>query len=117
MRRWNDGDRELDPAEIHPDVVVYSALTGDEFRGTSRVVKWMTEIDEQFEVWDTTIEEIRDASGDRLLVLGSVHFRGRTSGVEIDQPMGWIWEFQGDRVSAMHNFVGHDAAFEAAGPA
>jgi ketosteroid isomerase-like protein len=115
FERWNAGEREVDTAEIHPDAVVYSAMTGNEFQGHDAVLEWMAEIDEQFEDWKLTIEEIRSASGDRLLVLGSVHFRGRASGVEFDQPLGWLYEFDAGRVIALRNIVGHDAAIEAAG--
>jgi ketosteroid isomerase-like protein len=113
--RWNTGERVIDPEEIHPDAVVYSAMTGDTFRGLDGVRRWMAEIDEQFEDWALTIDEIRSAADDRLLVLGGVHFRGRSSGVEFDQPMGWLVDFKGERISALHNVVGHDAAIEAAG--
>jgi ketosteroid isomerase-like protein len=113
--RWNAGDRELPPDEIHPDAVVHSAMTGNTFKGADGIREWMEEIDEQFDDWRLTIEEVRDVSADRLLVLGGVHFRGRSSGVEFDQPMGWLYEFEGDRAIALHNFTGHDAAIEAAG--
>ena len=113
--RWNAGERELDPDEIRDDAVVYSAMTGNTFRGLDGVRRWMAEIDEQFEDWLLTIEEIRGIADDRLLVLGGVHFRGRSSGVEFDQAMGWLVDFDGNRVSALHNIVGHDAAIEAAG--
>jgi ketosteroid isomerase-like protein len=113
--RWNTGERVIDPEEIHPDAVVYSAMTADTFRGLDGVRRWMAEIDEQFEDWVLTIDEIRSAADDRLLVLGGVHFRGRSSGVEFDQPMGWLVDFEGERISALHNIVGHDAAIEAAG--
>jgi ketosteroid isomerase-like protein len=113
--RWNTGERVIDPEEIHPAAVVYSAMTADTFRGLDGVRRWMAEIDEQFEDWVLTIDEIRSGADDRLLVLGGVHFRGRSSGVEFDQPMGWLVDFEGERISALHNVVGHDAAIEAAG--
>jgi ketosteroid isomerase-like protein len=117
FKRWNAGERDVDPAQVHPDAIVYSAMTGNEFHGRDAVLEWMGEIDEQFEDWQLTIDEIRNVPGDRLLALGSVHFRGRASGVEFDQPMGWLYEFDGDRISVLRNIVGHDAAIEAAGPA
>jgi ketosteroid isomerase-like protein len=113
--RWNQGVRDIPPEEIHPDAVVYSAMTGDTFRGLDGVRRWMAEIDEQFEDWMLTIEEVREVPGDRLLVLGEVHFRGRASGVEFDQAMGWLIEFEAARITALHNIVGHEAAIEAAG--
>ena len=113
--RWNSGDREIDHQQIHPDVVVYSAMTGDTFRGREGVKRWMAEIDEQFEDWRLSIDEIRDVADDRLLELGSVHFRGRSSGVEFDQAMGWLVDFKDGLACGLHNIVGHDAAIEAAG--
>ena len=113
--RWNNGDRELDPEEIHPDAVVISAMTGDTFRGLEGIKRWMAEIDEQFDEWRLTIEEMRSVTSDCLLVLGQVHFRGRSSGAEFDQPIGWLVDFEGDLITSLHNFAGHDAAIEAAG--
>jgi ketosteroid isomerase-like protein len=113
--RWNAGVRELDPDEIHEDAVVYSAMTGDTFRGIDGIRRWMAEIDEQFDEWRLTIDEIRSVVDDRLLVLGAVHFRGRASGAEFDQPMGWLVDFEGDLITALHNIAGHDSAIEAAG--
>lgn len=113
--RWNAGDRTVPTEEIHPDAVVYSAMTGDTFRGAEAIRTWMSEIDDQFDDWKLKIDEFRDVSGDRLLVLGEVHFRGRSSGVVFDQPMGWLFEFEGDRAIALRNFAEHDAAIEAAG--
>jgi ketosteroid isomerase-like protein len=113
--RWNDGDRTLPEEEIHPDAVVRSAMTGDTFRGVEEVRAWMAEIDEQFEDWVLSIEEVRSIDDDRLLVLGAVHFRGRASGVEFDQPMGWIFGFKDDLIYSLHNFTGQEAAIEAAG--
>jgi ketosteroid isomerase-like protein len=113
--RWNRGDRDLNPEELHPDAVVHSAMTADTFRGLDGVRRWMAEIDEQFDDWLLTIEEVRDVPGDRLLALGEIHFRGRASGVEFDQPMGWLIEFEAARITALHNIVGHEAAIEAAG--
>jgi hypothetical protein len=115
FERWNSGVRELPPDEIDPDAVVYSAMTGDTFRGVDRIRRWMGEIDEQFDEWVLTIDEIRSVSSERLLVLGAVHFRGRASGAEFDQPMGWLVDFEGELVAALHNIAGHDAAIEAAG--
>jgi ketosteroid isomerase-like protein len=115
FERWNAGDRELPPEEIHPDAVVYSAMTGHTFHGTDGIRDWMAEIDDQFEDWQLRIDEIRAVSADRMLALGTVHFRGRASGVEFDQPMGWVYDFEGDRVIGLRNIVGHDAAIEAAG--
>ena len=58
FERWNRGDREIDPAETDPEAEIHSAMTGFTYRGYDGVRKWMEEIDEQFDSWRISIEEI-----------------------------------------------------------
>jgi ketosteroid isomerase-like protein len=111
--RWNAGDRESHMGEIAEDFVVESVLTGRTFEGPAGLADWMAEIDESFESWRTWIDEVREVTTDRYLVLGGVHLRGRGSGVEFDQPIGWVVDFSGDRVARLRNLADHDAAIAA----
>ena len=113
--RWNAGERELNSQVVHPNVVVHSALTNASYRGFDGVRRWMAEIDDQFEEWHLSVEEFRDASQERLLGLGTIHFRGRASGVEFDQPMAWLLTFEGQRLTDMRTIPDHDQGLEAAG--
>ncbi len=114
FERWNHGDREIDPTAVDPDAEVHSAMTRATYRGYGGVKDWMAEIDDQFDSWRLSVEEMRDLSGDRILVLGSVHFRGRGSGVEFDQPIGWIITFAGERIRDFRIFPDHESARNAA---
>jgi ketosteroid isomerase-like protein len=115
FRRWNAGERELDPEEVASDAVLYSAMTGNTYRGHAELKAWMAEIDGQFDSWELTADEFRGVDPDLLMGLGQVHFRGRASGVEFDQPIGWLVRFDGNCITEMRTFSGHDAAREAAG--
>jgi ketosteroid isomerase-like protein len=115
FRRWNAGERDLDPTEVASDAVLYSAMTGNTYRGHDELKAWMAEIDDQFDSWELTADEFRAVDQDQLVALGQVHFRGRSSGVEFDQPIGWLVRFDGDRITEMRTFSGHDAAREAGG--
>jgi hypothetical protein len=114
--RWNAGER--DPSAIGAGLaegfVLESALTGRVFHGRQGLIDWMAEIDDNFGAWRIRIEEIRAAGPDRFLILGSVHMRGRGSGVELDQPIGWVIEFEGELTRRLRNFASHEAAIEAA---
>ena len=112
---WNSGEREVDARDAHPEIVVRSALTNAEYHGHNGMRAWMAEIDDQFGDWHLSIDQIKDASEDRVLVLGTVHVRGRTSGVEFDQPMGWLLTFAGEQVIELRNIPSHPQALEAAG--
>lgn len=114
FNRWNAGTRVVDPQLLHEDVVVHSEMTKTTYRGHDGVRRWMAEIDDQFDGWHSTIDEIREAPGERLLVLGAIHFRGRSSGVESDQPMAWLLTFAGDQVTELRTIHGHARALEAA---
>jgi ketosteroid isomerase-like protein len=115
FERWNHGDREIDPVTIDPDAEVHSAMTRAIYRGYGGIKDWMAEIDEQFDSWRLTVEEMRDLPNDHVLALGSVHFRGRGSGVEFDQPIAWLIAFAGQRITEMRIFPDHATALEAAG--
>jgi ketosteroid isomerase-like protein len=113
--RWNSGEREINASDAHPDIVIRSAMTNAEYHGYDGWRSWIAEIDDQFGDWHLSIDQIQDASEDQILVLGTVHVRGRTSGVEFDQPMGWLLRFAGERVIELQNIPDHAQALEAAG--
>jgi ketosteroid isomerase-like protein len=114
FERWNHGDRDIDPATVAPDAEVHSAMTRATYRGYDGIKDWMAEIDEQFESWQISVEKISDLADDRAVALGSVRFRGRASGVEFEQPIGWIFRFVGRRVAEMRVFPDHASARSAA---
>ena len=51
----------------------------------------------------------------RVVVLGRVRLRGKESGVEVDQPHGWLVEFQDGMVFRFQHFARPHEALEAAG--
>ena len=113
--RWNAGEREIDHLEVHHDLVFHSGLTNATYHGHDGLLRWMAEIDDQFEEWHSFIDELRDAAKERLLVLGTIHLQGRASGVEFDQPMAWLLTFAGDQVTEIRTIPDHTQALEAAG--
>jgi ketosteroid isomerase-like protein len=113
--RWNAGEREVDPEIVHPDMVVHSAMTKATYQGYEGVRRWIAEIDEQFDDWSLAIDQYREAPEGRLLALGTVHVRGRTSGVEFDQPMAVLFAFAGERLIELTTIPDHAQALAAAG--
>jgi ketosteroid isomerase-like protein len=115
FERWNAGEREVDPDIAHPDIVICSAMTNAEYHGYDGLRSWIAEIDDQFEDWRLSIDRFRNASDGRLLALGAVHVRGRTSGVEFDQPMALLLTFADERLIELRTIPDHAEALEAAG--
>ena len=101
FERWNSGDREIDAATIAQDAEIHSAMTNSTYHGYGGIKDWMVEIDDQFDSWQLSIDEIRELGEDRLLTLGKVHIRGRSSGIEFDQEVAWVFVFRGRKVVEM----------------
>jgi ketosteroid isomerase-like protein len=112
--RWNSGDRTISDDLFDPELVIYSALTGDVYRGTHQVRRWQQEIDQQFDRWEISAESVEELEPDRFLVLGRIKMRGRESGMPLDQAAGWILELREGRLVSLRNYIGHAAAREAA---
>ena len=91
-------------------------MTGNTYHGHEALRGWMAEIDDQFDSWEVSTEKVRSVDPELLIVLGQVHFRGRASGVEFDQPVGWLIRFDGGRIAELRTYSSHDAAIDAAEP-
>lgn len=117
FERWNRGDRDPRTEDIHPDFELVSSLTelsGKPYRGLDGFRQWVRDMDSAFEQWQIRADDIR-AAGDSLLVLGGFQVRGRGSGVKLDQPVAWIYEFEQGKVRHMHVYRDRAEALRAIG--
>jgi len=116
--RWNAGDHEAPLDEIHPDAevrtVIGGAFSGEPFRGHEGVREWLIGLDENFDRWEIAIGRILE-HGDVVVLLGDIRARGRGSGVELDQAVGWMIRFRDGKFSRMQPFFTHEEALAAGG--
>jgi hypothetical protein len=105
-RRWNEGEREFNAEIIDREIVIHSALTGQVFEGADGVTRWVAEIDDQFEAWELSIDELEPLGSDRFAVRGSVRARGRTSGLDLDQRITWRIVLRDGRLLVLENTLG-----------
>ena len=112
-RRWNAGERSPDADEFDTGIEVHSALAKNVYSGREGLAAWISEIDEQFEAWELGIDELRPTGPDGYVVHGSIRARGRTSGLDLDEPASWLVDLREGRLSRLRNFIG-PAAREAA---
>ncbi len=102
---------------LDPDVEwvpILAVLEGRVYRGHKDVRRWVEDLDSDWEFFEVYHEEVRDF-GDRVLIFGHWHARGRASGVESEQPGVWLYKIKGGKVVLMHTFTDRDEALEAAG--
>src|SRR6185503_15306835 len=71
-----------------------SAVEGA-YRGHDGVRRFMADNVENFEKFEPNYPDIRDL-GDRVLAIGTIHVRGRGSGVETDIPAAGIATFNAE---------------------
>ncbi len=118
MERWNSGDRSVPLDEIHPAVEIRTnigdAFQGEPFRGHEGARQWLAALDENFETWEIVMDEVHER-GDLVVVLGWVNARGRGSGVELEQKVGWVYVFSGDRMIRLDTYYDHAQAAAAGG--
>ena len=116
FERWNAGRDPLWFVEnSQPGVEIfsrYAEVEGQPFVGAVGVQRWIREINESFEVYDAHADDLREV-GDSVLALGSVRFRGRGSGIEMEQEMGWVFDFQDGKFSQMLFYDTHAEALKA----
>jgi ketosteroid isomerase-like protein len=91
-----------------------SAVEGA-YRGHDGIRRFMADNSENFEKFEPNYPEVRDL-GDRVLAIGTIHVRGRGSGVETDIPAAGIATFNEEgRIVRWEDFRERHLALQAAG--
>ncbi len=118
FERWNRREHESLLEDIDPEVVINVASAqlsgGQPYRGHDGYREWTATMEESFEVWQIRPEVFRER-GDKVVVLGHMHLRGRGSGVELDQQTGWLIEVRNGKMTRFQSFLSHEEALAASG--
>ena len=93
------------------------AQTEGAFIGPHGMRRFLADTAETFDLFKATYPDIRDLGDGRLLALGTLRVRGRTSGVESDVPLAVVAEFRGGRLVRFKDYGDERLALEAAGGA
>jgi ketosteroid isomerase-like protein len=116
---WNRGDVDAWVEPAHPDVEFFSEVAR-RMEGAETVSRGVAELrqfwDDWHAVWNLRIEfaEIRDL-GDTVLALGRIRARGESSGVHLEQPVAYVFEFEGGLARRVRAYLDPQLALEAVG--
>ena len=121
LEGWNRGDVDAWLEGAHPEIEWLSEIVrrveGEEtvYRGADEMRRYW---DEWHSVWDMTIElsETRDL-GDTVLAFAQLRTRGRASGIDVGQPVAFVFEFEGALARRVRAYLDPQQAIEAAGRA
>jgi ketosteroid isomerase-like protein len=117
IEAWNAGDRERMLEWLDPEVEIRTLraqLEGAPYRGHEGYRKGIADFEEDWENVRFALGEIRERS-EFVVSLVNVQSRARASGIELDVPLAWVWEFREGRVVRLESFSDPADAFRAAG--
>ena len=114
---WNRGDRESwmalwdEEAEFYP---LRAQLEGEAYWGYEGMKRFLSEVAEDWDEVRFEIDETRDA-GEQVVGIGRFRARGRTSGVDLNVPLGVFSRVRRGKIVYARLFSEPAAALEAAG--
>ena len=65
-------------------------------------------------MWQVDPESFEE-HGDTVVILGQMHLRGRGSGVELDQEVGWLVDVHEGKMTRFQAFLSHEETRAASG--
>jgi ketosteroid isomerase-like protein len=117
FRIWNTREFEALIPFVTEDVVwrpaTMTAVEGGSFEGVDGLRQFFDEWDRTWRVWEVEPREIREV-GNHVLVLGHVHAEGRESGLALDQPAAYLFEFRDGLLARGTTYFDLDEAIAAA---
>jgi ketosteroid isomerase-like protein len=122
VTRWFDAFNARDLNRMQelsePDLRFHPMLIADVgeevIEGTEAPERIIAQADSGWTGMRIAYEEARQV-GDRVLVLGRLQARGRSSRLDIDIPAGWVFEVRGERVRELLAFPDPETARATAG--
>ena len=111
------GDPEKVIAAIDPGFAMDLVAVGGQpahYDGASGIREFFRDVEEDWESFRFDATDLRDL-GDRVLVLGDVHGRGRASGIDVEAKWAYIVGVREGKVAGLRGFLDQGEALEAAG--
>jgi ketosteroid isomerase-like protein len=116
---WNRGDADAWLQAAHPEIEFSSEIL-KRLEGDETVLRSPAELrrfwDEWHSVWNLAIDvsDIRDL-GDTVVALGRIRARGKASGIDLEGPVAYVFEFDGSLARKVRAYLDQSQALEAVG--
>ena len=106
---------ELDPeVEWHPAMQALVGGNATVYRGPEGVREMMRDFYDTFADIQLEVLEAREA-GDRVVLIGHLHVRGKVSGVDADSPAAYVVSLSNGKVIRVRTYLDPNEALDAAG--
>jgi len=117
FRIWNSRDFESLIPFVTDDIewvpATMSAVEGGSFHGVAELREFFDEWAHTWTKWEIEPHDVRDLD-EQVLVLGHVRAEGRGSGLRLDQPVAYLFEFRDGLLARGTTFFDQDEARDAA---
>ena len=87
------GDREAALAVCHPDIEFLSMLDigGRSYRGHDGIREYFHDIESAWAEWSVEVERVAEGADGRVVIVMTMHARGKESGLELAERTAHIW--------------------------
>jgi ketosteroid isomerase-like protein len=89
-----------------------AAIEGETFVGREGIEMYFRRLDDAWEKFHIHADRFRH-SADRVIMLGRLEGRGKSSGVPVDAPLGMIFDLRDAAISRIRGFLDHDETLSA----
>ena len=116
---WNRGDFEACVEAAHPEIEWISEIAR-RVEGTETVYRGLAGMrrywDEWHAIWDVNIDvtEVFDLE-DTVVALATVRARGDASGIDLEQPIAYVFEFEEGLARRVRSYFDQQEALDAVG--
>jgi ketosteroid isomerase-like protein len=102
----------------HPDCELQPFLRARDddvpYRTSDGVRQWFAATDAAFDEVHHEVIDVQEANGS-LVALGTLHYRGKVSGVAVTSPVGWLLEFADDgKIARTRDYIEPERALDEA---
>jgi uncharacterized protein len=93
-------DRDAALAVCHPEVELQSVLgiSGRNYRGHDGILEYFDDVTSAWEDWTVEVERVEEAADGRVVIVMTMHARGRGSGVTLATRTAHIWTLSDGRL-------------------
>jgi ketosteroid isomerase-like protein len=98
---------------LDPDVELLplrAVLEGEAYHGHDGFLKWLSDMDEDWESFRAEPTELRNLDQNQVLVIGRVRAKARASGIDVDAPGAWLCSLRDLKVTRIHFYADPERA-------
>jgi ketosteroid isomerase-like protein len=94
------GDRESAIGICHPEIEFHSVLgiSGRAYLGHDGVLQYLDDVESAWRDWTVEVERIVEAEDGRVVIVMTMHARGRGSGASLAERTAHIWTLRDGRL-------------------